>query len=334
MKKVISFILMLSLMQLVPFVLDSCEEKIEDVVKEVDAEGITYLLCGFDDAAENTDSMILANYNFSTNALTFLQIPRDTYYSRAGYTKINSIYSSERNQGKTAHEAMSILTEELSDSLGIVIDAYMGYSTSAVAKLIDCIGGVTIDLPREFTVKDSRGKTVLSLKKGENLISGKDALAFIRSRNTYAMGDIGRIDAQKFLLSAMVKEVKYNLGIFDIISMCVQSGDGWVINAKIADAFKIVLKNKGRVSNIKTKYANIPGAVAQDSSGVWYYSLSRDAAVSALEALGFRRVDAFDAKKKFLNSSDHSFTKIYHSSEYDVKVYDDDSLPGMNIEPK
>ena len=35
---------------------------------------ITYLLCGYDDAAENTDSIVLASYSYVNNTMSFLQI--------------------------------------------------------------------------------------------------------------------------------------------------------------------------------------------------------------------------------------------------------------------
>ncbi len=333
MKKVISFILMLSLLQLIPFVLDSCENRVEEAVKTLDSEGITYLVCGFDDAAENTDSIILANYGYSTNVISFLQIPRDTYFKGAPYSKINSIYSSERAKGRTQAEAMLSLVDQISDNMGIIIDAYMGYTTSAFSRLLDCIGGVTVDLPTAFDIKDGSGNTVLSLEKGKNFLNGQQSLIFVRSRNSYVREDIGRVDAQKFFLSALAERVKRGFGIWDLVNMCTKAGDGWITNGKISDIFKIFSSSKGRIKNIGTNYTTIPGGVARSGDGVWYYSLSKTPTVNVLKTLGFRREGDFDKKNVFLNDKNKEFVNIYNNN-IPAKVYDDNSLRELDIKIK
>lgn len=333
MKKLISLIVVFNMLQFLPILLNSCEDKVVSAVKALDEGGITYLLCGFDDAAENTDSMMLVNYSFSSNEIHFIQIPRDTYFEYKGHTRINSVYPLLRSSGKTPHEAMESLRLILSRALGIEIDAYVGYSSKAISNLIDDIGGVTVDLPKKFEIKSNDGTVLLSLNSGKNKIGGDDAIKFIRSRNTYLMGDIGRLDAQKFFISALLKEVKYNLGVNDIMNIVTGDGEGWVISCKIADFLKIVLKNGGRLSNVSAKYTNIPGAVAKTEDGVWYYSLCAGNCTRTFAELGMRYLGTFDPDKAF-RADAGNFATIYDGDNYSTKIYDDSSLRGLDIKMK
>ena len=333
MKKLISLIVAIYMIQYLPILLNSCEDRVESAVKELDEGGITYLLCGFDNAAENTDSMILVNYSFLSNEIHFIQIPRDTYFEYKGCTKVNSIYPLLRSSGKTPHEAMETLRATLSEALGIEIDAYVGYSIDAIANLVDDIGGVALDLPNRFVIKGADGTVLLTLDAGINRVMGDDAIKFLRSRTGYLMGDIGRLDAQKFFISAMLKEVKYNLGVNDVLNICSGSGEGWVISCKIGDFLKIVLKNGGRLSKITAKYTNIPGSTVEDENGVWYYSVCASECEKMFAELGMRYHGRFDSGD-LMRSQNESFAQIYDGENYGTKIYDDSSLSGIEIKIK
>ncbi len=333
MKKLVCIVVFVYMLQLFPMFLNSCDECVEAAVKELDNGGITYLLCGLDDAAENTDSILLMNYSFALNSAHFIQIPRDTYFEYKGYSRINSIYPLLRSEGMNRDEAMETFRGLLSNALGIEIDAYVAYTTDAFANIIDAIGGVTLDLPCDMFIKDSSGSVILKLHRGMNKINGSDSINFLRSRNSYLMGDIGRLDAQKMFISALLKEVKHNLGINDILNLCSTRFDGWVISCKIGDFLKIAAKNGGRIANISTRYLNIPGAVCRDKTGSWRYSVCAYDCREMFSSLGFRVVDSFD-KKRILESEEADFSKIYNGKNYSSKIYDDDSLRDLEIKMK
>ncbi len=333
MKKLVSLVLVIYMLRFVPIVLNSCEERAESAIKELDEGGITYLLCGFDDAAENTDSMVLVNYSFASNEIHFVQIPRDTYFEYKGYSRINSIYPSLRSSGKSPHESMECLCSILEDALGVEIDAYAGYTTRAISDMIDDIGGVTLDLPRDFIVKSSDGSPILTLKAGLNRIYGDDAIKFLRSRNGYLMGDIGRLDAQKFFISALLREVKYNLGVSDILRLCTGSGEGWVISCKIGDFLKIALKNGGRISKVSSRYVTLPGSSVENDSGSWYYSVCASDCTELYAKIGMRFSGKFDPGE-VMKSELHNFAAVYNGKGYGNKVYDDGSLSKIDVKMK
>lgn len=288
---------------------------------------VTYMLCGYDDAACNTDSIVLASYSFSDNSLSFLQIPRDTYYRDTNYSKINSIFPTQKSLGSTDTEALVYLKTALSDALGITIDAAIGYTMQTFVKLIDAIGGVDVELPSSFAVNNGQGECILSLNAGSNHLDGEDSLAFVRARAGYTTGDLGRVDAQKIFISSFMKMIRNDVGVTDIVKACISTSDGWTLDAKLGTLFKIIAKNRGRISNISAKYASVPGMQVQSAAGDWYYSVAKAPTVELLQQLGFSRIKEFDEHSMLLNSSDESFVSIYNSQQVRARVYDDESLP-------
>ena len=295
-----------------------------------DGGALTYLIVGFDDVAENTDVMLLLNYRPEDNTAAVVQIPRDTYAAfNTSQNKINQIYSGARYGGKGAAEAMSILTEAISDTLGISIDGYAGFTTDALVRLVDNFGGVDIELPHSLEIPDGEGNKI-SLKAGKNHLTGNEARGFIRYRSGYSLGDLSRIDAQKLFLSAFIKRVRTGMSVRTALNCISDSGEGMVTNLKTRDILKMLMKKSGRLSELKTIYATLPGASVQSESGLWYYSVSRSAADELLALSGFHRTHAFDPEARLCRAGDASFTKIYNDTSVKPRIYDD-TLSGLEI---
>lgn len=329
MRRFISLILIIFLLPSVTLTINSCEDGIVGV-SNIKDKPITYLFAGYDDAGENTDSIILANYTYATNTISFLQIPRDTFFSDAPFGKINSVFPSERSKGLDQSTSMLSFRNQLADVLGVEISSHIGYSTETFRDLIDAIGGVNVYIPKDIAIKDSSGKAILELTSGDNLLLGDDALLFVRARNVYIRGDLGRVDAQKLFISAFIKKLKDDITVADIISAFISCKTGWILDAKIGDFFKILSINRGRLKNIKVNFATIPGDAVSDSDGIWYYSISQKATENMIDELGFYRAAAFDTNKKLLNASEDGFVKIYYGN-YITKIYDMGSLLDMDI---
>lgn len=65
------------------------------------------------------------------------------------------------------------------------------------------LGGITVNSPAEFTTKIGKYK----IKKGENNLNAKQALAFVRERKSFADGDFARGRNQQRMIAAIVKKV-------------------------------------------------------------------------------------------------------------------------------
>jgi LCP family protein required for cell wall assembly len=89
--------------------------------------------------------------------------------------------------------------------MGITIPYAASITFNGVASMANAVGGVTVCVARP--IKDPY--VGLSLSAGSHTISGKTALAFLRSRHGVGDGsDLGRISNQQLYLSALVRTVQ------------------------------------------------------------------------------------------------------------------------------
>lgn len=145
-----------------------------------------------------SDTMLLVRFNPETDQLVVLSLPRDTRTMVQGrLTKLN-----EANRlGGPALSAQSV-----SDLLGgVAIDRYIRINVQGVEKLVDALGGVTVNVPKDMKYQDDSQHLYINLKAGEQTLDGDQALQFLRFRYD-ENGDIGRIQRQQMLMRSMVEQ--------------------------------------------------------------------------------------------------------------------------------
>lgn len=330
MKKILLFIISFAL--ILGFVkTDEVDSVIANAAPSIGKERYTFLICGIDDAAENTDAIVLFSYDTVNNDASFVQIPRDTYLrADCGVDKINSVYPTLRSRGADEKSAMNVVADEISRAIGIRIDGYICYTVGALARLIDAIGGVEIDIPSDMTFADVDGKNAMNLSAGRHLLDGRSAVRFIRYRKGYALGDLGRVDAQKFFLSAFVNRLKHSVNLRVVSKAAFASDDGMITNIKIMDILGIALKIRGRIESANVRYASIPGEARPSGDGRWYYLVNKKATKEMIDTLELPS-GGFDAEGRFMYSHGGELQQIYYNTNIRCKIYDDDTLNDLSI---
>ncbi len=185
-----------------PKIYKSLSEAVEDDSR------VNFLVLGMEDV--RTDTILIVSFNQDSKDVEVISIPRDTYVHRKGYNsgdqrKINSVYYSHDIDG-VIKTASYILND-------IPIHHYLKVDYEGVKMIVDTVGGVEVDVPFEMKYKDISANPPLDidLKKGRQILDGKNSLDFLRWRKGnnetgYIDGDLGRINAQqKFLYSLAVK---------------------------------------------------------------------------------------------------------------------------------
>lgn len=125
---------------------------------------------------QHSDIMTLMRVDPLTYTITLVTIPRDTV-PEGSSSKIND--SLLNNDPEEVVKAAEELT-------GVSIDYYMMTTFTSFQALIDAMGGVTVDVPRDVTVPDPLTAENVSVKAGENqTLDGSEALVFARARKEY-----------------------------------------------------------------------------------------------------------------------------------------------------
>ena len=158
--------------------------------------GYLHLVNSFDGLS---DSMLLLRFDPQQEKVSVLSIPRDTrvYIEGHGVGKINHA----NEYGGPALTA-SVASELLG---GITIDRYVRVNVQGVEKLIDALGGVTVNVPKDMKYNDFSQHLYIDLKKGVQHLDGDKAMQFLRYRyDDY--GDISRVQRQQMLMRSAVEQ--------------------------------------------------------------------------------------------------------------------------------
>lgn len=293
---------------------------------------LTYLVLGFDDAAENTDVMFLVAFDPETPRTAIIQIPRDTYLS-TGYAqnKINQIFASRRAAGDTERDALAYVRDLLSGTLGIPLTATVGISMSAFRRTVDAIGGVDMTLTEDIVLDTEDGREPLALSAGAHHIDGETAERFVRYRRRYARGDLGRMDAQKVFLSAFFHTVKDTLGAREMIALADVLSDAYVTDVPLLTLVQTAINYLPSLRRTSLCYATLPGEATQSDTGLWYYVVNRKGASELFARYFGAEQTAFDPAHRLTREEDIAFDNIYSDTRFSYRVYDDGELSQMHV---
>lgn len=168
---------------------------------------VMFLLMGVDaedvkkSKGTRTDTMMLTKVNFDTGKINMLSIPRDTRVLVKGKEdKINHAH---------AYGGPDLTMDTVQDFLHLDVDYYVKVDYKVVMGIVEAIGGVEIDVPFNMKYRDDTpGFPLLdiNLKKGLQVLNGKEAHDFLRYRKGYPEGDIGRIKAQQYFMKELIKQ--------------------------------------------------------------------------------------------------------------------------------
>ena len=168
----------------------------------------TVLILGRDTGGGgNTDTMLLASYDVTNQKATVMSIPRDTMVNVSWDIKrINSVY----NYYGGGDRGIQALYKEISQLVGFEPDYQVIVEWEAVGEIVDAMGGVWFDVPRNMNYDDPLQNLHIHQEKGYRLLTGEDAMQVLRFRdgaNGYKDGDLGRIKTQQSLLKAMIEQL-------------------------------------------------------------------------------------------------------------------------------
>lgn len=149
---------------------------------------------------ERSDVIMLARVDAANKQVTLVSVPRDTPYTYEDGTvgKINEAY----NKGGASYTIKAV-----SDVTGVEINHYAEVHISDLEAIVDYLGGVTVNVDTDMTVKDALTGEQITLKKGKQTLNGQQAQAFARGRKMYADNQDGHRQSNvRTLLEAVVRK--------------------------------------------------------------------------------------------------------------------------------
>jgi polyisoprenyl-teichoic acid--peptidoglycan teichoic acid transferase len=155
---------------------------------------------------KRTDTLMLVNYNPSTEEINMVSIPRDTLIIINGKNqKINAAH---------AIGGINYSIESVEKLLDIDVNYYGKVDYEGFRKIIDAIGGVDMKINNRMDYDDPTQNLSIHFKKGEVVhLDGKKAEEFFRWRKNndgtgLANGDLGRIENQHEFMKNVIDKMK------------------------------------------------------------------------------------------------------------------------------
>lgn len=146
--------------------------------------------------AQRTDTIMLVHLPAEGGAAYVMSIPRDAWVDVPGHgqAKINAAF---------AYGGPALTVETVEQLTGVRVDHLAIADFESFRAITDRLGGVRVTLDRDLAVAG----TVVPAGK-QRLLTGEQALAWVRERTTLARGDFDRVQRQQAWIRAIVARTR------------------------------------------------------------------------------------------------------------------------------
>lgn len=167
-------------------------------------------------ANTRSDVNILAVVNPETYQVLLVNSPRDFYVPNP---------AGDGAMDKLTHcgvYGIDCSIEALEQLYSCEVQYFAQMNFSGLTKLVDALGGITVESDAAFTLHGNVGK----IKVGNNTLTGKQALAFARTRKGLDGGDNDRGKNQMRVIKAIIKQATSGATIVSNYSVIMKSIEG------------------------------------------------------------------------------------------------------------
>lgn len=219
----------------------------EDYVKNFLIFGIEEI-----DGASNTDTIMIASVNTESKTIMLTSILRDMYVelSDGKGRKLNSVYARGRKDG----QGPDLLMATIEKYYKIDLEGYAYVNFEAFEKIVDLLGGVTIELGATEakylnTTNYISNPANRKVSSGINRLNGNQVVGYCRVRKVPTLGgannDYGRTVRQRRVLTAIFNEYK-SKNIFELLSItteCLSYIHTNLSSTQISELLEMVVEN-------------------------------------------------------------------------------------------
>lgn len=248
---------------------------------DIGSDPISILLMGVEDYATKgetgrADTQIVMTLDPETKEVTMTSIPRDTRVelpeekvgsTYAGFHKINAAYSLGEISG---YGAEKLVVETVEDYLDIPIDTYATVNFEGFIKIVNLLGGVTIDVKEPFWERSSIDYyKIIEFEEGKTKMTGEEALAFVRMRKREAALTYTRDERQRQFIKASIDQAISAGTIFKVGQITDVLGENISTNLSPREIYAIQKAFSSDESTTKT--IEIEGVNERLEDGLFYF---------------------------------------------------------------
>lgn len=209
-----------------------------------------YLLLGEDGYAEDitedarTDTIVIVSLDSRYNRVIMTSVLRDSQINnpRGNATKINLLYKYYGFEGVTAC---------LERELGIEIEGTVLVNFEHVKPVIDALGGVDIEIDESeyIAIKKILLGQDPNMPEGPGLVhmTGRIALAYMRTRATGEGGDFSRTQRQRKVVSQLFDKCR-DLSLPELVSIYNQISPGLRMDLSAMDILGVISSGYGLIA--------------------------------------------------------------------------------------
>ncbi len=197
-----------------------------------------------------SDTLMLVSFDPQRARVNVLSIPRDTFtvIPRLGPDRINAAYAA-------GGPRLTIRTVE--DLLGVPVHYYVKLGPASFGQIIDAIGGIEVDVEKDMKYTDRWADLHIDLTKGRQVLSGDQAMQYMRFRHDDE-GDIGRVRRQQQVFLALVGKLKSPAALLSSPKLLQAFVHHTQTNLSVSELISLGLFARGlHTTDIKT--ATLPG---------------------------------------------------------------------------
>lgn len=190
-------------------------KEIGEETKPIEAtEPMTILLMGVDTGNEertetwegNSDTMIIMTINPKTKKTVMMSLERDLL------TRLqlpNGLTTDAKLNAAYANGGAELAISTIQSMMNIHIDRYIMVNMRGLQKLVDAVGGVTVNNTLGFpiSISDQEEFNTISIPEGEQTLNGEEALVYSRMRYQDPEGDYGRQKRQREVIQKVIEKV-------------------------------------------------------------------------------------------------------------------------------
>ncbi|MBE6998214.1 MAG: hypothetical protein E7427_08625 [Ruminococcaceae bacterium] len=239
----------------------------------------TFVILAYDQMEANTDTILVGRMDTDAGTLDLVNLPRDTLVNVSwGVKKLSTVLASERGD-------MSAFLEHLGDLVGFTADCYAIVNIQAVEKLVDCIGGVYYNVPRDMDYDDPTQDLYIHIPMGEQHLNGEQAVQVLRYRmgnngTGYPNGDLGRIATQQDFLKSIAGQF-LQLGNIPNLSTAIDIFQSNIQTDLTANNIAFFVREFLKLDKENVRFHTLPGQGATIRGGS-YWEVKIDAWVELL----------------------------------------------------